>query len=75
MPWLRFDLDAGTQVHTSHPCWPCFWLLSGEAALTFAGVWDFETGLRAVQLRGELMEVLSARAHQLASCQLADLFR
>lgn len=29
-----------------------FW----EAALTFAGVWDFETGLRATQLRGELME-------------------
>ena len=28
-----------------------------EAALTFAGVWDFETGLRAVQLRGEVMEV------------------
>ena len=25
--------------------------------MTFAGVWDFEMGLRAVQLRGELMEV------------------
>ena len=31
--------------------------LPPEAALTFAGVWEFETGLRAVQLRGELMEV------------------
>ncbi|CAE7559573.1 MCAT [Symbiodinium natans] len=30
--------------------------LGDFAALTFAGVWDFETGLRAVQLRGELME-------------------
>ncbi|CAE7162498.1 MCAT [Symbiodinium pilosum] len=30
--------------------------LGDFAALTFADVWDFETGLRAVQLRGELME-------------------
>ena len=32
------------------------YMVSTQAALTFADVWDFETGLRAVQLRGELME-------------------
>ena len=31
-----------------------------EAALTFAGVWDFEMGLRATQMRGEVMEVWNA---------------
>ncbi|CAE8655189.1 unnamed protein product, partial [Polarella glacialis] len=30
--------------------------LGAYAALSFAGVWDFEVGLRAVQLRGEAMQ-------------------
>jgi len=40
--------------------------LGDFAALTFAGVWDFETGLRAVQLRGELMEAAMLERPQAA---------
>ncbi|CAE7674286.1 MCAT [Symbiodinium sp. KB8] len=40
--------------------------LGDFAALTFAGVWDFETGLRAVQLRGELMEAAMLESPQAA---------
>eukprot|EP00913_Durusdinium_trenchii_P014942 g14016.t1 len=40
--------------------------LGDYAALTFAGVWDFQTGLRATQLRGELMEAAIATIPQAA---------
>jgi len=40
--------------------------LGDYAALTYAGVWDFETGLRAVQLRAEVMEAAIAAAPQAA---------
>ena len=42
-------------IYTIVPHWSP--VCRNKAALTFAGVWDFEMGLRAVQLRGELMEV------------------
>eukprot|EP00931_Biecheleriopsis_adriatica_P092944 TRINITY_DN66700_c0_g1_i1.p1 TRINITY_DN66700_c0_g1~~TRINITY_DN66700_c0_g1_i1.p1 ORF type:complete len:452 (+),score=114.72 TRINITY_DN66700_c0_g1_i1:56-1357(+) len=44
--------------------------LGDYAALTFSGVWDFETGLRAVQMRGEVME---AAASQQAMLSVAGL--
>eukprot|EP00435_Cladocopium_sp_Y103_P065812 s118_g27.t2 len=40
--------------------------LGDYAALTYAGVWDFETGLRAVQLRAEVMEAAIAAVPQAA---------
>ncbi|CAJ1384882.1 unnamed protein product [Effrenium voratum] len=40
--------------------------LGDYAALTLAEVWDFEMGLRAVQLRGELMEAAIAEQPQAA---------
>ena len=46
--------------------------LGDFAALTFAEVWDFETGLRAAQWRGELMETLSEQQKALAVAGLSE---
>lgn len=48
-------------------CRACAGLSLGDfAALTFAEVWDFETGLRAAQWRGELMEAKLLEVSQAA---------